>query len=892
MQPPCELRIIRVTWARKDYSTDVQTAQEPIPLEHDGHGWVAEVPAYPKLEGKTWGQLAVALSAGTSEPCLLRANDAAFPLTPIRAPDGRDWWIEKGEWGKAAGGGYHNAPLCSHAGEARLRVDNHLVRLRISPTGFTAAEFETLLDEFRNGAWQLILDPMSPTGATDRRGDGGIDPAFLDAVSAFLRYAGRALSQPHRELREERQLQRIERVRPHAGTFRELAVRASPRLVSGRGHAPSFNTPENRQLLAMCSRLRRTLQGLLAGSKGAASDFVRRAQADDRRADEMQKMIGLAKVDDRRLARLIDEKASDLRNYPGAVLRLLTPAEDVSVVHRVEACVTRGVNWEHGEHGFWSKVLSIDGQQQGSRSFRFAFVGDVANFEAVFRKGFKYSFEGSFQTVRKPQSDDQHKWWKARVLFLTKVDSNFEQVIARDIRNLCDQRAFLARQGFLNRLSDKDAQEQRQDVLEARRSAARLRTARDVWEGVAEQLAPLADRLSALECRALNLGIKVVRHAGFTGSMTWVTNPDYRGALGAFRKALDRAGLKASELDGLLRLQDLGILDLPMVYERWCLLRIIALLREHFLLTPPADLRERLLGSVTAGGALSLRFAGPAIGRDVLLAYQPRLWREGVPEKQRPNPDFMLTVSARDDERPIHGRPRPSLVLDAKCKPFRALGEEGSGLCLVEELDELIGRKGYHHPGDQRVFVLHPGSGPGATERVVDYCHFGGSYLVPNGEDRKPWDQGTPDHRYGAVLLRPRVTDPLARLILMHLYLGLDDSLGAYTKRPPAWPLICPACGGAEMTQEPPPGTPTTEHPGRASWCGRCGRMLVWNFSGDCGTHLFKLGGHWTFHDTHPLNPYNIRCPHCGDFMSLPAAEPEPDGFGEPYDWGELPWPP
>ena len=69
---------------------------------------------------------------------------------------------------------------------------------------------EVLFDEFRNGAWQLILDPKSPTQAIDRRTDGGIDPEFLNAVAVFIRSAGRALDQPHRELREVREPQRVE----------------------------------------------------------------------------------------------------------------------------------------------------------------------------------------------------------------------------------------------------------------------------------------------------------------------------------------------------------------------------------------------------------------------------------------------------------------------------------------------------------------------------------------------------------------------------------------------------------------------------------------------------------------------------------------------------------
>lgn len=898
MEAPCELRIIRVIWARKDQHTDVQAAQAPIPLEYDGQVWVAEVPAWPSVDGTTHGQLAVALPKGASAPCLLLGDDTPSPLKLIQAPDGRDWWIENGDWDRKKR--YHDAPLCRHAGEARLRVGTHLIRLRIAPTGFTSNEFDRLLEEFRNGAWQLILYPLSPTQATDRRGDGGIDPAFLDAVAAFVRHAGRALDQPHRELREEPQLQRLERVRPTAGTFRELSARGAPRLVTGRGHAASFNTPENRRLLAMCSRLRRTLSGLLAGAKGAAADFQRRAQADDNRAEAMRQTIGVAKVDERKLARLIEEAESDLRYYAQAVHRLVAGYKDGTPSRSVEVRVTKEVNAEYGRIGFWSAVSAVDGAPRSDLRYRFNFDEDIGLLQAVFRKGIRYKIAGSFSIICNPSTNSLGDWGKAEVLRVHSIDSGFEHAVSEQISALNNFRARLACSDYKIALTNKkDMDDQRRDLAEAQRSAERLRVAAETICAVARLLAPLVGQLASLERRAGVLGIKLANRTGLTGSMTWVMNPDYRGALGAFRSALERAGLKASELDGLLRLQDLGILDLPMVYERWCLLRIVAVLRDYFHLTPPGDLRERLLGSVTSRGkvrnTLSLRFEGQAIQRDVVLEYQPRLVREGRPRTEWPNPDFMLTVLPRDGKGAAGANPHPRMVLDAKCKRFAALGETGGGLSLVEELDDLLGqnrKKRYHEPGDHRVFVLHPGPSPAAAERAEDYGHLGGSYMVPEVEKRKPWDQAPPDHRYGAVLVRPGLGDPLIRLILMHLYLGLDDSCDVYTKRSPEWPLICPACGGTEMTHEPPPGTWTTHHPGRARWCVGCGQMLVWNFSGGCGTHLYKLGGHWTFHDTHPLNPYNIRCPHCGDFMSIPEVAPEPDKFDETYEWGEPSWPP
>jgi pyrethroid hydrolase len=890
MQPPCELRIIRISWAREDVSTDVETAQHPIRLEQDELGWVAEVPAYPKVGGGVYGQLAVALVDGAVDPYLLLANDEPFRLTLVTAPDGREWWVEKGKWKKAKQAQYHDAPLCRHVGEARLCVGSETIRLRIAPTGFAGEAFDALLEEFRNGAWKLILDPLSPTRATDRRGDGGIDPAFLDAVAEFIRYAGRALDQPHRELREIRELQRLERVRPNVGTFRELAIRGLPRSVIGRGHAPSFNTPDNRQLLWMCSRLRRILNGLSAGAQASIRDLLGRAQAAQERAIHLHESLGKVRVDEARLSRLIEEREDQLIAYRRAVKELLSEPPPNTQLYFFHVHQPK-VDADRGPAGFWIDGQTADGD---AARFRLNFHADRKTLASVFDKRYSYRLTGAFDYEYGGKTNGR-QWHVWRISLLTEIspiqkqDRSLEEDLLSEIDYLTERRSSLRGTDFWMPLNKADTEEQHRDLTEALASAERLRLSSEFWAQVAGQLAPLAAQLSSLENRAQGMGIKRMRQGDLSGSMTWVLNPNYRGASGAYRKAKARANLRSSEIEGLLRLEELGILDLPMVYERWCLLRLIAVIRDHFHLVPPQDLGEQLLACVTDEGkvneTVSFRFEGASLERDLILCYQPRLPREGRTEKQRPNPDFMLTVVDHGGGNASAGlNPHPQLVLDAKCIPYGAFGDQGDGFSLIEELDRLIG-KGYSSPGDHRVFVLHPGSGPAALERVQDYCHLGGSHLVPNSDERKSWDQDPPDHRYGAVLLGPGILDPLIRLILMHLYLGLEDSLGAYLNRSPAYPRICPACGGSNFTNAPPAGTSEPRHSSpRAEWCSNCGRMVVWNFSGGCGTHLFKLGGHWTFHETHPLNPYDIRCPHCGDYMSIPETVPEPDRFDEELD--------
>ena len=103
----------------------------------------------------------------------------------------------------------------------------------------------------------------------------------------------------------------------------------------------------------------------------------------------------------------------------------------------------------------------------------------------------------------------------------------------------------------------------------------------------------------------------------------------------------------------------------------------------------------------------------------------------------------------------------------------------------------------------------------------------------------------------------------------MHFYLALENTVRGYDEEP-NFPPICPACGCVEMTNELIGYSRKTNRVNStAIWCKECKQMIVRNYSGSCGTRLWKLGGYWTFHETDPLNPYNIKCPRCGDFMII-----------------------
>jgi hypothetical protein len=248
----------------------------------------------------------------------------------------------------------------------------------------------------------------------------------------------------------------------------------------------------------------------------------------------------------------------------------------------------------------------------------------------------------------------------------------------------------------------------------------------------------------------------------------------------------------------------------------------------------------------------------------VELVYQPRIIIDG---KQK-TPDFSLTIvdeASRQDAMFSSAEAmsaRPGLTLDAKFHQFAPVAGGESGASLADKLGELLG-KGYDEDGRSRVFVLHPGYDDDSVRDWRRFCRYGGGHFSVDPDRRPEWDQAAPDHRCGVVLLRPGDMDPLIRLITMHLYLGLphqDDRLVPF----------CPSCRGDALTA---PEHSQGRSAGQRCQAEDCGQLIVCNHCWNCDTTLYKLGAYWTFHQSRALDPYDIKCPHCGEFMIRPDDE-------------------
>lgn len=899
MALPCELRILNVTWAAKDTPLRVVLGASSIPLADAGPGcYAAETFAYPKVSPGKQGQLGVRQTQDSDQPpVIVLADGSEQRLVQVTGDDGQTWWIEKGKWHKDWQ--CHEAGSRNRPGNVLLRVGQFEITLQILTPGFSIDEFGVLLEEFRNGLWQLILDPKSPSTVRDQRADGGINDEYLAAVRDFAQHARRALERPHIELRERQTLQPADRVRPTTRTFQELALRGAPRLVTGRGHAPSFDTPENRQILAMATRLDRSVRALQGATDAYACDLERRAVEADGRAAALDGWVSVAPE---RLNQDIAEMKARLDAFRKSRNLLLTVRQPRCEYVSLRVKVTGDCEISNREYvRVWCIWLEDNNQPlPADQSLQLVFKAEISVVQQVLRKDTTLTLIGTFNYVDdRPKVHGGH-WFRYFVLGLYQADSDYEFQVQRQLELLVNERLRLEQNGWRRKLDDKHRNEEQRDRQAHLLQSQSLRQLRDHWSSRSVALRSLTEQIAPVRRRADALGIAKTLNLAITGSMTYVQDPDYRGALAAFRRALAAANLDLAQLDRLLQMDGVGIIDLPKIYERWCLLRLLRVLTEEFRMVPEQgyrdDLQVRLIEQWSNTKPLQIWLRNADWNCSVLFEYEPEIHIEGKVRK----PDFALTLQPGDGN--SHYPPsnngmregdcveaqRRGLTMDAKFHQFKPIASNEPGPDLADKLGELLG-KGYDRDGSYRVFVLHPGRDGRSTSEWQRFCRYGGGHFTPDPESRPVWDQSEPDHRFGAVLLRPGAVDPLVRLIILHLYQNLSPHLEPNEPLVPSLQIVpfCPACRGHNFME---PSKKTQSSFGQVCRNVQCVHLVVRNHCWNCKTPhyktpLFKLGAYWTFHDTSALNPYNIKCPHCGEYYPIDTEPLANEDYGPPPEY-------
>jgi RNA polymerase subunit RPABC4/transcription elongation factor Spt4 len=223
-------------------------------------------------------------------------------------------------------------------------------------------------------------------------------------------------------------------------------------------------------------------------------------------------------------------------------------------------------------------------------------------------------------------------------------------------------------------------------------------------------------------------------------------------------------------------------------------------------------------------------------------------------------PDFILDVKS------LVTNVSKRFIMDAKFK-------EGEDISKI--IKELYFEKNYSENYNNMVFVIHPDQ----------------SYIIENLENPQDWanqayygetelyyfENKLPNHRYGAILLSPfnnnvYYLDNLKRLISMFLQYGIEKNnkveKNNFYKYDPMIEEVpfCTLCSSINLNIQPFENKYHNVGIGYKVTCNDCEHVMEYNYCSSCQNRIIKNGRYWSYQATKPIEQFNIKCPHCGDF--------------------------
>lgn len=884
---PFEIRLVAVRWAAKDQIRSVQTAAHPLQVERkadgaDANGFTVDVPAYPQLAGGTPAQFGV-WSRHDERPSL-QTDGGSVELFPVKdMATGRTWWIEKGAWRRLNSDegdpGYHDAPTCRHVGTVLMTVGSSTCRLDIASSSFLDTELKSILQDFRDQCWQLIVDSSSPAHVAHDQRSSVASSEFIQRAQRVVAAVRQVLEMPHGELREVLERQSRRRVRPVRQTFRELAVRGAPRHVTGRGHTRDLDVPENRYVAALVWRLLQVVHAQIRTGTARHRRIEQRVSEIDTQVHQMAE--GVAVVHPDRLetfARVQEKQAEGWQKQIRAMLPLpegrarAEGTESGTISLTVSTLLSKDTE---SLRLFANDVEGVEKQKDTTFDL-FAFTCAETVLEgglSLLDEGSRYEVDALFDLETKNSKRQRlGAYWTIYGVDDVRLIESKE---LREAKRLRKEAARMRQKGGgrqrvrLQRSWEQREQERERQSLITRRSFFSEQMA--AWEQRVGALEDLKADLHQVHRRLEAAGVKSRPDTSYPGTMVFVQNPHYRAAHAAFEKIKASSGSDDRLFDRLHSLEDLGIIDLPMVYERWCLLELIRVFRQDYgydIYQSTDDGIERypewatdLISTVTVGREkpFSILLQNKHSHRRIVkLTYQPHL-------ENGKRPDFQLQIGGW--EREDISLKTVRVILDAKCKSYGREAERRDIDALGEDMRKLVIEKDYEErerKEPNHVFILHPDEAavaqPYTHQEWALASHYGGSPAFG-------WQQEFPMHRIGAVRVHPRSSDHLKRLVYQLLTYPVEKiqstNKGEYR---PQQKVFCPECGGTAFDVQ----KHRTKGGGQKYYytCRdvMCEHFFVINYCQGCSYRLWKHGSHWTFHDTHPVSPYNVKCPSCGSY--------------------------
>ncbi len=874
MNPNFEIKYLELKWYNKDTLTKVTESLNSLRLEYDEKRelFKAETTIYPKLADMQRGQLAIRFFNKTADkPYIEMPNGERNYLSTIKDPDtGIDWWIVKEKWVSEQKQWFGIAP--NIAGTIRLLLQNKLCEIDINGSDFTREQLEQYLRIFKNDLWELILDEGSSVQAEAKKTQGiGVNAEIIECINSLVVHANKILETPKVELREIQALKPRKIVKPVKRTFLELATKTNQRFLTSRATEASYNVAENSYVLFALERCYRIIKQIVILSENKAQRFqdtVEKLQnqhdafTDSVKVNRDMVVSDLQKIRERTKVEYWQEKIDIKLKNSGVELHSVPCPSDFYL--RIENFTKNQYNNE--PDGFF--VLVWNGSdwvkpesKSGILSLRYSFSEFINTFEPgmTLRINCDYRSRSSERSVL---------FSFERVYAIELIDSTAIQKAKEAFEKEKEIGKKLAANDWIKPLSKQELDEQEKEKLALCNRMIFYNKNQKLSSYVYGKVEPKLRAIKKIIKNLKSLSIKASSH--FPNSMSFVRNPHYQGLHNGYKILRNITNLNDEELlISLEKIDEIGLINMPLLYERWTLIQMILVLKEIFRFTPQDDWKYKIIKAVSTNKTdIKIDLSNTINKRYISLWYEKTL-----PNNRRP--DFVMDLTwftECDSYNENHKIKR--FVLDAKFYDKSTFDRAGG---MISKVNELYIDKNYSENYENPVFLIHPCNN--LIENQVTSQSWGKYSFL--GELGFSDDDGCCLHNKGAVFLNPinrtLYSDELQRLLGLFLQYKLEPSSTGrlVDDRTQAVP-ICIRCGSTEInTLEKKSGYFNrsgmwVERTARSVWmqCMECEQMQVYNHCGSsgCDTRIVKNGLYWSYHSARALEPFNMKCPGCGEW--------------------------
>lgn len=885
MEAKFEVKYLDVKWYDKDTVLSVKESFIPLKTEFDAESqyFKCNTVIYPKVDGIKNGRMGFRfLFKNVSSPYLEAVDGTRIPLKLIIDNEsGKEWWIEADTWIPETK--MWGSKTIRTAGKMMVVLQHQICQVNIGSVDFTVEQLERYLFDFKSDLWELILDENSyVTGKVKKTQDGGVSEAGIHLIAKLLTHAQKILENPKSELREIQTLKPRKMVKPVTRTFMELTTNGESRFLTSRATRPSYNVPENKYILFALERIYKILKQLVNISRSRVNRFdaaIEKLQvryesfSDVRLIDKSLVKRDLEKLKSSynlvELNRVLAEKLSKFKftnvNCRKLYLNIEGKFGEDSDLYFVG--VKEHINDE------WIKTI------KNKKTVVLEF--EKNHLKEFFESYYEYEIDANYEELRRKTNSgkDFHKYVIKDISGITIIGGKPLELRKKGFFEKRTEAMKLDSKGWIKKLSLQELSEQSKEKSSIQ---TRLKHVEEQCRTTKLAFDLLEPKLAKFKTILMNLKALGVRpSATFPNSMTFVQNPNYQAVHAGYKNLREITNLSDEDLLlSLERIDEIGLINMPLLYERWCLLQIIKVLIQQFRYFPDQDWKRKLLAIVSNGTRNQcLHFTNDYVKRSIQLWYEPKISNGRTPDfvmdvkfeqkmldspKQisKFNDDSFGVDSVSNGGNDESRKQTKRFVMDAKFYSLDLLQNIGG---IASVIHQLYHEKDYSEGGKNAVFVLHPAVNA-ISEKVSPQSWGKDSYL---GElEMFSWDKQlrqTHYHQYGAICANPinraNYLDEFQRLIGMFLQYGIENNELENNEDDDVRSInFCLACGSHDVTK-----LPKSNSNERSKWyvCNECKHFTTYNHCYICNTRLIKNGDYWTYHSQMPMEPLNIKCPAC-----------------------------